>query len=127
TILPGATAASLAVPPPTPLGDGQTPVMGATPVQFIDDKVVVTAENLDGPGKLYVRYVMGDAEPIDVLATVYGGTAKADVPSNVILGLADISLVRKVDGLAFDAAGVDRSEPIELESGSTFAETEQNR
>jgi hypothetical protein len=118
---PSVSAVQIHVDAPSPIGDSDTPIITNATVTFqnTDPQLIITGQQFGtDPSQLVVRYKMGSQPPIDVTPTVSGNQLTASVPKSIVLGLTDITVVRKVEADQFDAGGNDTSDPIEFESNT---------
>jgi VCBS repeat-containing protein len=127
---PSVSETQIHVDPPAPIGDAETPSITSAQVTFPDGtnpQLVITGQQFGtDPSQVVVRYDMGTADPIDVTPTISGNQLTADVPKSIFLGLADITVVRKLPADQFDVAGNDTGDPIEFESNSVTIEPDPN-
>jgi Putative Ig domain/Bacterial Ig domain/Dockerin type I domain/RHS Repeat/Bacterial Ig-like domain (group 2) len=127
---PSVNQSQINVEPPQAIGDADTPIVTTASIVFPDKvtpQLVITGQNLGtDPSQLVVRYRMGSQDPIDVTPTFGGNQLTASVPRSIVLGLADITVVRKIEGYAFDAAGDESGDPIEFESNPITVDPDSN-
>ncbi|WP_334407672.1 Ig-like domain-containing protein [Bradyrhizobium sp. AZCC 2289] len=124
---PGVNKSQIHIDTPAPTGDKVTPVIKSATVTFLngtDPQLVIDGSQFGAEqNDIVVRYQMGSQQPVDRTPTLSGTQLTVTVPQSIVLGLADITVVRKVG--VFNIGGNLIGE-VEFESKSVTVNPQPN-